>query len=802
MRRSTSPSQGPAQVGLCVMDRTLRVIRVNRSFTEVIGRPSAVGRSLSELAPGLALGLQAQIGQALREEPGGAAEIAGEALGPDGAGRVFLASVEPLDGQGGELILLLRDVTEERAVEASLAESEAAFRRLFHSNPAPMWVYDRETLRFLEVNEAALEAYGWSREALLGMSILDIRPPEERDTVRRSAAEPRSARKVSGPWRHLDASGRERLVHAVSYLMEFGGRPGVLVTAWDVTDRVRAEAALRESEDFARGILESTTDCMKVLDLEGRLLFLNGAGLALLDVDDFEAIRGREWMSLLPAETAAEAGPAIAAALAGGTGRFTGFCPTLKGVPKWWDVIVSPILGASGEVARLLSISRDVTERRAAERQISYLAHHDPLTELPNRRLFHRRLEQAMAAPEQGGRMALHCIDLDGFKIVNDTLGHVVGDALLRLAAERLGGCLRGGDMVARTGGDEFAVLQTGLRGPEDAEAFARRIVALLNEDYEIDGRSVHAGSSVGIALSPEDGTTPDALLRNADIALCRAKADGRGVFRFFERQMDEAVQRKQALKAGLRGALDRAELELRYQPLIGVEQGGITCFEALMRWRHPHLGMVPPAEFIPVAEESGFITGMGEWALATACREAASWPAPLRLAVNLSPVQFRRPGLVRAVAMALSDSGLMPERLELEITESVLLGEEEANLAILRQLRDLGVRIALDDFGTGFSSLGYLLRFPFDKIKIDRSFVHGLPDREDAKAIVRAITGMGRGLGISVTAEGVETPGQLGALRKKGCSEAQGYLFSPPVPASEIPALFKRLRPSSHMAA
>ena len=692
----------------------------------------------------------------------------------------------------------MSDLGVEHALRAALARSQEAFSRLFQCHPAPMWVYDRESLRFLEVNEAAVEVYGWSREALLGMTILDIRPPEEREATRRSAAEPRAARKVSGPWRHLDAAGRERLVHALSYPIEFDGRPGVLVTAWDVTDRVKAEAALRESEDFARSILESSADCMAVLDLEGRLLFLNGAGAALMDIEDTRTLHGVPWVSLLPDDAAAEAARAIAQARTGGTGRFTGFCPTTEGVPKWWDVIVSPIRGASGEVVRLLSIARDVTDRRIAERQASYLADHDPHTNLPNRRLFHRRLEQALLAREPGERMALHCIDLDRFKIINDTLGYPVGDALLRRAAERLSGCLGQGDMVGRTGGDEFVLLQAGIRGAADAEDMARRIVTLLNEEYEIDGHSVQAGSSVGIALCPEHDTTSDALLRSADIALCRAKADGRGVFRFFEQQMDEDVRRKQALKAGLRVALERGELELAFQPLVGVAGGGVACFEALMRWRHPRLGTISPAEFIPVAEESGCITRMGEWALAAACREAATWPLPLRVAVNLSPVQFRRPGLVRAVTAALSDSGLAPERLELEITESVLLGEEEANLAILRQLRGLGVRIALDDFGTGFSSLGYLLRFPFDKIKIDRSFVQGLPDREDAKAIIRAIAGMGRGLGISVTAEGVETAGQLAALRIKGCGEAQGYLFSPPVPAFDIPQLIERLRHSS----
>ncbi|HEY8612908.1 MAG TPA: PAS domain S-box protein [Roseomonas sp.] len=822
----------------------------------------------------------------------------------------------------------LEDVHDRKLAEAALAESEAAFRRLFHSNPAPMWVYDRETLRFLEVNDAAVQVYGWSREAFLGMTILDIRPADERENVRQAATEGRAPRKVSGPWRHMDAHGRERLVHAMSYLIEFAGRPGALVTAWDVTDRVRAqealreseenyrhtielspqipwvadadgqviaisprwgqlvgmaheetlgmgwlaaihpddvsrmeaswtramtsgepldvesrfclkgggyrwfrtraaarrdetgriirwygtdediherklaEEALRESEEFSRGVLEGTTDCVKILDLDGRLLFVNGPGLALMEIEDFTAYRGCRWTSLLPDEVAAETNLAFEAARAGRPSHFSVFCPTVKGTPKWWEVVVSPIFGAGGKVVRFLSISRDISERRAAEQRISHLAHHDPLTDLANRRLFHQELEKALAGLRPGEQLALHCLDLDHFKGVNDALGHPAGDALLLQVAERLRGCTGDGNLVARMAGDEFAVIQTGLRGPEEAAALARRIVECLGEDYQIDGKHVGLGASVGMALAPDDGARPEELVRNADIALYRAKAGGRGTFRFFERQMDKAVRRKQELKAGLHAALDRGELELHFQPLVGFDRCEVTCFEALLRWHHPVLGPISPTEFIPLAEESGLIMRMGEWALRTACREAARWPRAIRVAVNLSPVQFRTPGLLQAVADALAKSGLAASRLELEITESVLLQDDEVNLQILRDLRGLGVRVALDDFGTGFSSLGYLLRFPFDKIKIDRSFVQGLPDREEAKAIISAIIGMGRGLGISVTAEGVETAGQFITLRGKGCSEAQGYLFSAPVPAAEVPALLDRLRPSGCLVA
>jgi predicted signal transduction protein with EAL and GGDEF domain len=348
---------------------------------------------------------------------------------------------------------------------------------------------------------------------------------------------------------------------------------------------------------------------------------------------------------------------------------------------------------------------------------------------------------------------------------------------------------------VARLGGDAFAIIQTGLRHPDDAATLARHVMGVLGDSYEIGGQQVISSVSIGVALAPNHGTTPDDLVKNADIALYRAKADGRDMFRLFDRTMDEAVRKKEELKAGLRTALERGELELHFQPLVELTKREVTCFEALLRWRDPVCGLVLPADFVPVAEETGLIVPIGEWALRTACREAAKWPHSVRVAVNCSPVQFRNPGLLQLVTSALQEAGLAAERLELEITESVLLHDDESNLAILRQLRALGVRIALDDFGTGFSSLGYLLRFPFDKLKIDRSFVMGLPDREESSAIVRAILGMCRNLGISTAAEGVETEGQLDVLRQNGCREAQGYLFSRPVVATAVAQIIARRR-------
>ncbi len=435
----------------------------------------------------------------------------------------------------------------------------------------------------------------------------------------------------------------------------------------------------------------------------------------------------------------------------------------------------------------------DVTERKQAEARIAYMAHHDALTGLPNRVLFHERLADALARVRRAGGwsgLAVHCLDLDHFKSVNDTLGHPVGDQLLKAVAERLGACVGEEALVARLGGDEFAVIQPLAAGPNAAGELASRLIAVVAAPYEVQGHEVVIGASIGIALAPDDGDTADALLRNADMALYRAKAEGRGTSHFFEPEMDRRIQARRSLELDLRKAFVAGEFELFYQPLVNLGSNAVTGFEALLRWHHPERGMISPAEFIPLAEEIGLIVPLGEWVLRQACSQAATWPGEIKVAVNLSPAQFRSRGVVQAVMSALAHSRLAPERLELEITETVLLGETDANLATLHRLREIGARISMDDFGTGYSSLSYLRSFPFDKIKIDRSFVRELAERPDCVAIVRAVTGLGASLGIATTAEGVETREQLERLRREGCTEVQGFLFSPPRPAGEIACL------------
>lgn len=437
----------------------------------------------------------------------------------------------------------------------------------------------------------------------------------------------------------------------------------------------------------------------------------------------------------------------------------------------------------------------DITERRQAEATLAYMARHDTLTELPNRTLFQERLIHAIALTRRGGHCALLCLDLDRFKLINDTLGHAVGDGLLRAVAARLGNTVRADDMVARLGGDEFAIIQSDSKSPEHAARLAERIIEALREPYDIDGHRIIAGASIGVSMAPQDGTASDTLLKNADIALDLAKTEMRGGYRFFEPETDSYLRQRRAVELDLREALPAEHFELHYQPVLDVGTGRVTGFEALIRWNHPVRGRVSPAEFIPIAEETGLIVQIGAWALKRACVEAASWPGDIEIAVNLSPVQFKRGLLLDVVREALVVSGLDPNRLELEITESVLLENSGERLAVLHQLRALGIRIALDDFGTGYSSLGYLRSFPFNKIKIDQSFIREVNTNKQSAAIVGAIVGLGHSLGMTIVAEGVETSQQLATVRDQGCAKVQGYLFSRPCPASEVAALIRTLR-------
>ena len=429
----------------------------------------------------------------------------------------------------------------------------------------------------------------------------------------------------------------------------------------------------------------------------------------------------------------------------------------------------------------------DMTERVRIEEQVAHLAYHDALTDLPNRLLFRQKLDEELKRVSRGEQVAVLYLDLDSFKKVNDTLGHSIGDELLKVMAGRLRDCVREVDTVARLGGDEFAIIQSAVESLSDVAHLANRVLEVVREPCHCCGKQLAADASIGIAIAPDDGVTPDLLLKNADLAMYGAKADDRGTYRFFEPHMDAVAKARHAMEDDLRQAIIRGELELHYQPLVNLEQNKITACEALLRWNHPQRGMVCPAEFIPLAEDTGLIVPIGESVLNTACAAAATWPTHIRVSVNVSPAQFKNSSLGLTVLRALAASGLASSRLQLELTEAVLIRNDKAVLNTLTQLRQLGLRIVMDDFGVGYSSLGYLRRFPFDKVKIDRLFIENVTEDTCSRAIVQAVLSIARSLDIATVAEGVETKEQLQAMRELGCTEAQGYLFARPMPAADI---------------
>lgn len=811
-----------------------------------------------------------------------------------------------------QLQIIVQDITRIAESERALRESEDHYRTAVALNPEIPWLAD-PVGNIIEFGPRWTELVGFTAEETLGHGWLN-------------AVHPDDARAVLPVWQHSLATGTPADVEYRircrdgSYLW-MRARAAArrdsagLITRWygtleDIDERKRVEAALRESEEFSRSILESGIVATEVLDLDGRLIFMNGPGMRMMEVDDFATVRDQPFESVWPATVAPLVRGAVEAALAGKSTRQILFGPTAKGTPRWWELTISPIRSADGRVSRVLALSHDVTdakvseaearaaadrlasvlestmdnvisvdrkwritymnrravtafpgldgkigidvrrlfgreaapffrryalamathgnvafeeympsarawfevqafgsdtglniffrnvtERREALERVAHLARHDPLTGLSNRMHFHERLREALVK-RSDEPIAVMVIDLDDFKLVNDTLGHPAGDALLAEMATRLSVCAGNKGMAARLGGDEFALMIPVARA-EAAASTAQAILSAVLQPYVVGDETVNIGASIGIAMAPRDGRSAEALLQNADTALYRVKAEHGRSYRFFEAVMDLAQRDRREMKRDLTMALQRGEFSVVYQPLVELPGLRISGFEALLRWHHPRLGTVPPALFIPLAEEAGLIGELGGFVLATAAREAAQWPEPMHLAVNLSPTQFHTPGLSRTVEQALARAGLSPRRLEVEITESVLLTDNASALAELSLMHAMGISVALDDFGTGYSSLGYLRRFAFDKLKIDRSFISDLPGSDGSLAIVRSILGLGRSFGTRITAEGVETAAQLDLIVAEGCDEAQGYLFSRPVAAREALAMAMRGRVS-----
>jgi diguanylate cyclase (GGDEF)-like protein len=566
------------------------------------------------------------------------------------------------------------------------------------------------------------------------------------------------------------------------------------------TELVRANAearfaaqqeSLRHAERF-EAALDNMSQGLCMFDAEDRLIICNAQYRKMYDLPDELAQTGVHWRDLI-AHRVARFGfrdldlDDVLAHHQSADPRLIATSAT-RALCDGRTIFVSkePIKGG-GWVAT----HEDITERRRAEDRLAHMARHDALTGVGNRFLLQERLEQAVAGLSRGGQFAVLFIDLDHFKATNDALGHIVGDALLREVAARLLTCVLGSDTIVRTGGDEFAIVQTAMTDPEEAGDLAQAILAALSRTFIIDEHRIDLGASVGIACAPRDATAAAMVLRLADIALFRAKSEGRRAYRFFEASMDAELQAQRQLAKDLRAALVKEEFELYFQPINDAKTRAIRSFEALVRWRHPVRGMVSPDEFISLAEETDLIVPLGDWVLKAACRQATHWPEDVRVSVNLSALQFNTGSLVKTIRATLAEAGLPPERLELEITESVLLEGSTDNLAILHELRGMGVKIAMDDFGTGYSSLSYLRSFPFDKIKIDQSFVKNIDER-DAREIVRAIAGLGQTLGMATTAEGVETHEQLQSVIAYGCTEVQGYFFTRPVPASAVDRLLE----------
>ncbi|MGZ3410710.1 MAG: putative bifunctional diguanylate cyclase/phosphodiesterase [Xanthobacteraceae bacterium] len=645
--------------GLVFLDAEGRYILWNQQYADIYKRSSDLFKPGVKLAETLRIGVErGDYPEALGREEEWIAERLAKLFNPRGRHEQYLSDgrcilIDERRTSDGGVIGLRVDITE-------LKQREASFRLLFDDNPAPMIIYARDKHAILDVNEAAINHYGYTRAQFTSMTLRHIHDCDTYEELQQINA---TAESFAGrTWKHLKADG------------------------------------------------------------------------ALIDV----AIYAREIKH--------------------------------KNVPA---VLIAVI---------------DITERKRAEARVAHMAHHDALTGLPNRVLLRQRLEEALLRRRRTDQAtAILCIDLDNFKSVNDTLGHSCGDLLLQRVAERIRAILRDSDIAARLGGDEFAILQGEVTDLADVTALARRVLAEMSEPFDVMDHQVLVGASVGVALAPGDGDDPDTLFKNADLALYRAKADGKGAFRFFEAEMDARAQIRRQLEMDLRAAMLANQLEVHYQPLVQLSTGKVSGFEALVRWPHPQRGFIPPSEFIPVAEETGLIVQLGAFVLKKACHDAAQWPCDVKLAVNLSPLQFRTASLFAMVKHTLEETGLSASRLELEITETLLLEKAEHVLATLHALRALGVRISMDDFGTGYSSLSYLRKFPFDKIKIDRSFVHDLGANADSQAIVRAILSLGLSLGITITAEGVETESDLACLKAEGCHEGQGYLFSKARPQVEV---------------
>ncbi len=683
-------------------------------------------------------------------------------------------------------------------IDKPAASSDDDFRSLFATHPSPMWVYDPVSLRFLIVNEAAVALYGYSPDDYLGMTVLDIRPESERKRMIDAVAGGTDMERVKR-WQHLKANGEVFEVVTYGRSVRFEGAAAILAVVQDRTEVNAAHRQASDTQSLLDSIVENLPVGVFVKDLmdEGRYVLHNRASGEIIglpsaeivgktDLDMFsthQTMRFREQdQQILDSDMILTTEEDVEG---------------LDGKRRLVRTLKRALPTPAGVRARyLLGITEDVTLTRAVEAKMAHIAMHDALTGLPNRSFFSDRIRDLADRATEEAPIALLYFDIDHFKHINDSMGHPAGDALLREVANRLRRLTRSDDLIARLGGDEFAVALH-IDGGERARCFADRLLASLAQPIDLDGIQEYISCSIGIAVAPQDGDDAEVLLRNADLALYAAKAAGRSTYRFYEISMRLAAKRRHDLMVELRQAIDQEQFELHYQPIVSLETERLVGFEALLRWRHPQRGLIAPQEFIPVAEETGLITTIGALVLRSACATAASWPDELRVAVNLSVCQFRHQGLLTTIMSALEDSNLQPARLEIEITESVFISDSAQSVPLLHEMKALGIRIAIDDFGTGYSSLGYLRAFPFDKIKLDRSFVSGIETDPGSLSIVRAVVGIGIGFQATTTAEGIETAEQMRVLKAEGFGEGQGYLIGRPMPGPQVDAFIEARRNS-----
>lgn len=669
---------------------------------------------------------------------------------------------------------------------------------LFECNPVAMWVFDPKTLRFVAVNEAAIHQYGFSREEFLTKTVLDVRPEEGVAGMLQDMESHTAGLQKRGLWRHRRKNGEILDVEIVCDYLDFNGVNSVLVAAYDVTERKRGEDAVRQAEEKYRGIFEDAVIGIFQASPDGRLMSVNRAHAQMHGYDSPEEMMaevanvGRD-LFVEPIRMVELAREVMRSGVVRGAEVEIYHKDRSK---KWVRVNLRAIHGMEDSIVLFEGTVEDITEQKAAQERIKFLAFYDALTELPHRALLQDRLETALAgARRRGERVALLFLDLDRFKAINDSFGHAFGDVVLKEVAKRLKECVRD-YTVARVGGDEFLVLLSNLKDPGDAAIAAERVMGAMSESFILQGRTLSVSCSVGVSIFPEHGTDGDTLIRNADAAMYSAKDSGRSNVRFFTDEMNAQAAERLAMDKNLRQALERKEFFLVYQPQMEIESGKITGFEALIRWNHPELGLVPPDRFISIAENNGLILPIGEWVLRTACVQARRWQdeglCAVPVAVNVSAVQFRQEGFPGLIQGVLREAGLAPEYLHLELTESLLLSSADVTQSVLQDLKEMGLKLSIDDFGTGYSSFSYLKRFSVDKLKIDRSFVRDIAADHDDAAIAIAIISLAKSLHLKVIAEGVENEAQMFFLQEHRCDEIQGHYFSKPVSAIGAAAMLR----------